>query len=132
MEPAGGQACGGAQAGRAGVLVAHVALAGMLDLLLLGGVAQSQHTAGQEELLWVWGGGCVCGGGVCGHLLVVVRGRRAAALLLLRALLLPGCLGVGLLLVAGRGAAAAAAGDVRGLWGRGDEETRRRGVRGRK
>lgn len=35
VEPAGGKTCGGAQAGAGGVLVAHVALAGMLDLLYL-------------------------------------------------------------------------------------------------
>ena len=35
MEPTGGQAGGRAQGGGAGVLVAHVALAGMLDLFYL-------------------------------------------------------------------------------------------------
>ena len=35
VEPAGGQAGGGAQGGGAGVLVAHVALTGMLDLFYL-------------------------------------------------------------------------------------------------
>lgn len=35
METILGQACGGTQCGGAGVLVAHMALAGMLDLLYL-------------------------------------------------------------------------------------------------
>lgn len=35
MKPTGGQTCGGAQGGGAGVLVAHMALAGMLDLFYL-------------------------------------------------------------------------------------------------
>lgn len=35
VEPTRGQACGGAQGGGAGVLVAHVAFTGMLDLLYL-------------------------------------------------------------------------------------------------
>lgn len=35
VEPTRGQACGRAQGGGAGVLVAHVALAGLLDLFYL-------------------------------------------------------------------------------------------------
>lgn len=35
VEPTRGQTCGGAQGGGAGVLVAHVAFTGMLDLLYL-------------------------------------------------------------------------------------------------
>lgn len=35
MKPTGGQACGRARSGGAGVLVAHMALAGMLDLSYL-------------------------------------------------------------------------------------------------
>lgn len=35
VEPIGGKTCGGTQAGTGGVLVAHVALAGMLDLFHL-------------------------------------------------------------------------------------------------
>lgn len=38
VEPTRGQTSGGAQGGGAGVLVAHVALTGMLDLLCLRGV----------------------------------------------------------------------------------------------
>lgn len=45
VEPTWGQACGGAQGGGgAGVLVAHVALAGMLDLFYLRVVTQIQNT----------------------------------------------------------------------------------------
>lgn len=35
VEPTGGKTCGGTQVGTGGVLVAHVALAGMLDLFYL-------------------------------------------------------------------------------------------------
>lgn len=35
VEPTGGKTCGGSQVGTGGVLVAHVALAGMLDLFYL-------------------------------------------------------------------------------------------------
>ena len=40
VEPTRRQACGGAQGGGAGVLVAHVALAGMLDLFYLRAVTK--------------------------------------------------------------------------------------------
>lgn len=43
VEPTGGQACGRAQGGGAGVLVAHVALAGMLDLFYLRVATQLQN-----------------------------------------------------------------------------------------
>lgn len=43
VEPAGGQARGGSQGGRTGVLVAHVAFAGVLDLFYLRMVTRA-HT----------------------------------------------------------------------------------------
>lgn len=38
VQPIGGKACGGTQVGTGGVLVAHMALAGMLNLFYLRGV----------------------------------------------------------------------------------------------
>lgn len=46
VEATGGQAGGGAQGGGAGVLVTHVALAGMLDLFCLRVVAQIRKHVG--------------------------------------------------------------------------------------
>lgn len=43
VEPTRGQACGRAQGGGAGVLVTHVALAGMLDLFYLRVATQIQN-----------------------------------------------------------------------------------------
>lgn len=48
VEPTRGQACGKAQGGGAGVLVAYVALAGMLDLLYLR-VATHIHNMSSAE-----------------------------------------------------------------------------------
>lgn len=50
VEPTWGQACGRAQGGGAGVLVANVALAGMLDLFYLRVVTQIQNTLSTKSL----------------------------------------------------------------------------------
>lgn len=46
VEPTRGQACGRAQGGGVGVLVAHMTLAGMLDLFYLLVVVRRWRTAG--------------------------------------------------------------------------------------